>query len=382
MNAPSTKRLSIVLGSIALILTVLAVGSALAYHKYKTIVAASQQPPPPMMPERVSIVPATDITYRASVTAIGTIRAPRSITLRNEIAGQVISVPLQAGQIVEKGQVLLELDKSVDDAMLLSAQARQRMAKSMLDRTRRIAQANASSGNEVDQSEAEMAQADAEIARLRAIIEKKTLRAPFRAKAGLLNTHVGQYLSEGTEITSLQGIDDHIHIDFMMPQVVADSVEIGQKVQLLVEPEPLEAEVIAFDSMADRSTRNLMGRAELKNPPPFLQPNDSVKVEVAFGNQITGIAIPAEALRSSPTGAFVYVAETNQSGADTAIPRLVSPGQTLGKTLVIKQGLTKEDRVIVDGSFKLREGALVVDPHSGGKRADVEPIAKSLRPEG
>jgi membrane fusion protein, multidrug efflux system len=381
LNAPSTKRLPVILGSFVLIAVVLGVGGALARHKFNTIKAASEQPPPPMMPERVSIVPATDLTYRASVTAIGTIRAPRSITLRNEIAGQVIDVPLQAGQVVEKGQVLLVLDKSVDDALLLSAQARQRMAKSMLERTRRIAIANASSGNEIDQSEAEMAQADAEIARLRAIIEKKTLRAPFRAKAGLINTHVGQYLSEGTEITSLQGIDDHIHIDFMMPQIVADSVEIGQPVRLLVEPQPLDAEVIALDSMADRSTRNLMGRAKLTNPPAFLQPNDSVKVEVSYGDELTGIAIPAEALRSSPTGAFVYVAETNKAGAEAAIPRLVNPGPTIGKSVVIQQGLTASDRVVVDGSFKLREGALIVDRDSPPTEAAEAPIAKTVRPE-
>jgi membrane fusion protein (multidrug efflux system) len=323
------------------------------------------------MPEPVSLVQCSEMTYRSTVTAIGTIRAPRSITLRNEIAGQVVEVPLQAGQIVEKGQTLLVLDRSVDDAMLRSAMARQRMAKSMLERTRRVASANASSGNEIDQSEAEMAQADAEVARLRAIIDKKTLLAPFRAKAGLLNTHVGQYLSEGTEITSLQGIDDHIHIDFMMPQVVADSVQIGDKVRLMTSPEPLWAEVIAFDSMADRSTRNLMARAQLNNPPSHLQPNDSIKVEIAYGPERRGIAIPAEALRRSPTDVFVFVAVLEKSDEQRARARGVFPGQTIGNSVMIGTGLSENDQVIVDGSFKLRDGSLVVD-----RAAATEPVAK------
>jgi membrane fusion protein, multidrug efflux system len=375
LTVPKTKRFAVLLSSLALIFVVLGVGGALAWQKYKTIVAASQQPPPPEMPEPITLVKCSEMTYRSTVTAIGTIRAPRSITLRNEIAGQVVEVPLQAGQIVEKGQTLLVLDRSVDDAMLRSAVARQRMAKSMLERTRRVASANASSGNEIDQSEAEMAQADAEVARLTAIIDKKTLLAPFRAKAGLLNTHVGQYLSEGTEITSLQGIDDHIHIDFMMPQVVADSVQIGDKVRLMTSPEPLWAEVIAFDSMADRSTRNLMARAQLNNPPPHLQPNDSIKVEIAYGPDRRGIAIPAEALRRSPTDVFVFVAELETSDQLRAHARPVFPGQTIGNSVVIGTGLSANDQVIVDGSFKLRDGALVVDSAAASDPVAKRPVA-------
>lgn len=351
----------VLLGSLLLIIIVLGVGAGLGWIKYQSIVAASSQGPPPEMPESISTSPPLPISFRASVTAIGTVRSPQSIMLRNEIAGKVVEIPLQAGQTVEKGDVLLVLDKTVEAAMLLSAEARQRMAKSMRERTKRSANANAASGNEIDQAEAEMAQADAEIARLRAVIEKKTFVAPFRAKAGLLNTHVGQYLSEGTEITTLQGIDDFVHIDFMMPQLVADTVEIGQDVRLLVEPAPLVAQVIAFEALADRSTRSLMGRAKLSHPPAFMQPNDSVEVEVSYGPTRDEIAIPAEAVRRSPNGAFVFVATADQTGALRAVTRPVFPGQTIGQSVVIYKGLGATDRVIVDGSFKLHEGALVTE---------------------
>gem|GEM_PF-3134970 len=105
-------------------------------------------------------VSAKTSSFQPTVTSVGMILAPRSITLRNEIAGQVVSVPLQSGQIVEKGNVLL-LDRRVEEAELLSAQTRQRMVNSMLDRTRKSATANASSGDDADQAEAEMAQVDA-----------------------------------------------------------------------------------------------------------------------------------------------------------------------------------------------------------------------------
>jgi len=331
------------------------------------------------MPEAVSILPAKSIAFRATVTAVGTIRAPQSITLRNEIAGQVIRIPLKAGQTVDKGDVLVELDRSIEDAQLLAAQARQRMSKSMLDRTRRSANANASSGNELDQAEAEMAQADAEIARLKATIEKKTLLAPFRARAGLVDTHVGQYLSEGTEITSLQGIDDHVHVDFMMPQEVADSVEIGQIVRLLIEPTPLEATVIALDSLADRSTRNLLGRARLNDPPSFLQPNDSVKVEVAYGPERTTIAVPAVSVRRAPTGAFVFVAEPDKEGVLRAAVRTILPAQTIGQDVVVYQGVSEDEQIIVDGSFKLREGSMVAGGPPAVPALSADPAATAIK---
>ena len=153
----------------------------LGRYKYDSLVAASKQPPPTETAELISTTCPSVVDFQATVTAVGTVRAPQSITLRNEIAGKVVEIPLQAGQTVEKGDVLLVLDNTVEAAMLQSAEARQRMAKSMRERTQRSANANASSGSEVDLAEAELAQADAEIARLRAVIDKRTILAPFFA---------------------------------------------------------------------------------------------------------------------------------------------------------------------------------------------------------
>ena len=366
------QSVAVGLGSIGVLAVVLGIGGYLARFKYDQIVAASEQGPPPDMPEAVTITPAKLIAFRASATAIGTILAPRSITLRNEVAGQVTSIAVESGGIVNAGQVLVVLDHEVEDAMLASAKAHQQMARSMLDRTRRVALENASSANEIDQAVADMAQSDADVARLSAIIEKKTLTAPFQAKVGLVDTHIGQYLSEGTEIATLQGVDDYVNVDFMMPQSVADAVEIGQDVGLLLQPQNLSAELYALDAIADRSTRNLMGRAKLNNPPGFLQPNDAVKVRVEYGPEQMAIAVPAEAVRRSPSGAFIYVAEKDQTGSLRAQIRRVIPGQSIDGAVVIQGEVNEGDAVVVDGSFKLREGVLVMG-HSAN-----EPISESV----
>ncbi len=359
------RGIAIAAGSVALIAVVACIGAGLAWFKYRQIADASQQGAPPEAPESVTISSAKSVPMRLSVTAIGTIRAPRSITLQNELAGMVTSIGFQAGDVVEAGQVLVNLDHRVEDAMLLSALAKQKMAKSMLERNRRVALANASSANEIDQAEADMAQGDAEVARLKAVIEKKTLVAPFRAKTGLIDTHVGQFLSEGTQLTTLQGIDDYVEVDFMMPQFVADAVEIGQTVSLLLPPEVLEAELIAMDAIADRSTRNLLGRARLKNPPRYLQPNDAVKVQVHYGTEMTVVAVPAEAIRRSPAHDFVYVAQPDHTGGLRALHRRVELGQTLDNDVVISSGIEAGESVVVNGSFKLHDNALVVDLRGG-----------------
>ena len=126
-----------------------------------------------------------------------------------------------------------------------------------------------------------------------------------------------------------------------MPQVVADAVEIGQDVRLLVDP-PLVAQVIALDTLADRSTRNLLGRAKLSHPPSFMQPNDAVQVEVAYGPQQEEIAIPADAIRYAPSGAFVFVTMVDPTGVLRATVRKVKPGQTIGETVVIQRRPRRE----------------------------------------
>ena len=355
---------AVAFGSLTLVGGVLGLLGGLAWYKYASIMAASQQPPPPEMPTLVTIAPTSEIEFYPTVTAIGTVLAPRSITLRNEVAGLVTKVVVTSGQTVAAKQVLIELDHSVEDAMLVSAMARQRMARSLLARTQRVANENASSANEIDQAEAEMAQTNAELARLQAVIAKKTLIAPFRSKAGLLDTYVGQYLGEGTLITSLQGIDEYLYVDFMMPQTVADAVQIGQDVRLLTPEKTFVAKLIALDSIADRSTRNLMGRAKLDQPPGFLQPYDAVKVEIKYGEPRHGISIPAESLRRAPAGAFVYVALVDDSGVLRATMRPVVPGQTIGGSVIVYRGLVADEQVVVDGSFKLHEHARIMQQGS------------------
>lgn len=369
------KTLAVWLGSGVLIAITIAAIGGLAYIKYLQMQAAMSAPPPPEMPIAVSTIDAQQILTRQRTTMIGTVLSPQSIMLSNEIAGTVSAIGFRPGQVVEQGQVLVELDSSVEHAQLEAARARRTIAESAYKRIREAAGARAVTPNELDEATASLEQASAQVDELVAVINRKTLRAPFRANIGLSDTHVGQFLPSGSRIASLQSIEDYMFVDFMIPQSASDSIRVGDLVRLHTQTQELVAAVIALDSQADRKSRNLMGRARTESHPEFLLPGDSVKVVIEYGDQMTTAAVPAVALRSAPMQTFVYVASKDKQGALRAYTRQVTPGATLNGWLSILSGLNVGERVVAEGSFKLRDGALITSVPVDGAESQQEKLS-------
>src|SRR6266480_4522253 len=233
--------------SVALVGAVLVTGVALA----------ARQPEPI---ESVNIAVAKEREYRPTTTSVGTVLALESITLRNELAGTVRKVALVPGQVVEAGTVLVGLDVSVEQAELDAETAQADLAATTLARLERLLQAQAVSQEEVDQARAARDVALAQIERTRAVIAKKTIRAPFRARVGLTDVHPGQYLNEGTELTTLQGVDAAANVDFTVAQDVASALRPGQAVAVYAaeDEHPIEARIVAVDARIDPLTRNAL----------------------------------------------------------------------------------------------------------------------------
>ena len=356
------KKTAVWLGSTTLVLCTLAAIGGLAFYKYNQV-QASIMPPPPEQPISVVVDVATELSFRQQTTMIGTILSPRSIMLSNEVPGTVSAIHFVPGQIVKQGKLLVELDTSVERAQLDAAKARRDIAESVYKRTSEAAATQAVTPSELDEATAQLAQAKAEVEELQAVIQRKTLTAPFGAKIGLADTHVGQFLPSGSQIASLQSIDDFVFVDFMIPQSAADSVCPGQEVQLLAQGRSMTGEVLAVDSQADRQSRNLMARARLDrkrelSKPEWLVPGGSVKVIIEYGPQQTTAAIPVEALQTTPTQTFVYVV-THKDGALRAYERQVVAGPSFGNKLTIYSGVEVGEQVVADGSFKFHDGALV-----------------------
>src|SRR5690606_12303889 len=220
---------------VLLLATVAVAGTALGLWKLASIeeanAAALAQPEPS---ESVTAVAAAERPHQDSLTVIGSVLALRSVTLRNELAGTVRRVGLVPGAIVEAGTVLVALNVAVEEAELEVLEAQAELARTTFERQQRLQAEQATTGIAVDRARAEHEVALARIARTKAIIDRKTIRAPFRARVGLADLHPGQYLNEGTELTTLQSVDAALHVDFAVPQDVAATLKRGDRVGILV----------------------------------------------------------------------------------------------------------------------------------------------------
>jgi membrane fusion protein (multidrug efflux system) len=350
------------IGSLVLIGGVVAAGTGLAAWKKgeieKAAAAAAHQPEPM---EAVVVDIAKEMEHRRSTTAIGTVLAMRSVTLRNELAGTVVKAELTPGQIVEEGTVLVAQDVSVEEAELKAQQAQADLALATLNRVERLTTDSATSKKDLDLAKAERDVALAQMERTRAMIARKVIRAPFRARVGLADLHPGQYLEEGTVLTTLQGVDPAVHVDFTVTQAVGVGLKEGDSVEVVSLNKDLTvpATIVAIDARVDPSTRSAAIRAKVADAAKVPPPGASVQVRVPVGPPRKFIAVSVSALRRGPEGDHVFTINPDKEGKPRAHMQLVELGTTQGDLVLIEKGINAGDQVATSGSFKLREGVLV-----------------------
>lgn len=363
MSNQNRRRPSVRTRSAVLLAGILAVSGGLATWKVAAAeragaAAANQHEPMEVVTGAVAV----EREHRGATTSIGTVLATRSVTLRNELPGTVRTARLTPGQIVEAGTVLVALDVSVEEAELAALQAQAELAATTLERVQRMFERRAASAIELDNARAERDVALAQIARTRAIIARKTIRAPFRARIGIADVHPGQFLEAGTLLTTLQGVEEAAHVDFAVAQSVAAGLRAGDQVEILAgdgETTLLAAAIVAVDARVDPTTRSATVRARIEQGGGMLSPGASVRVRVPVGDARVAVAVPVSALRKGPGGDHVFVLAADDNDQTRAHVRLVQAGSVLGDEVVILGGLSAGETVAVSGSFKLREAALV-----------------------
>lgn len=380
-----------VVAGIILVAGLVGVAGGLGFWKYRTMHAASAPAFEPF--ETVDVVTAKVTPWRQTAELSGTVVAKQSVTIRNELAGTVKDVFFDLGKIVEAGQVILTLDKTTEeadlraleaavevmDADIKAAEAAKRLAEANLRRLSQAVEARAVSESEMDQaqstldgaiaklesSRAERDQARARVDEMKATIAKKTIRAPFRAVAGLRNVHPGQYLAEGTSIVGLQSVSDDIYLDFALPQEQAYRATPGMVVMAdapMLGSEPLRIEVVALDAVADPTTRNVRVRAVVPNKDRRLVPGMFVDITVPVGEEKDYVTVPATAVRRASFGDHVFLVKADEKDPSKlrAHQQFVKIGPMIGDDIIVLEGLEAGDQVAANGSFKLREGVLVM----------------------
>jgi membrane fusion protein, multidrug efflux system len=328
-----------------------------------TMIKAGKTMLPP--PESVTATTVQAAEWRPVRAAVGTLIAVRGVTLGAELTGTVREIAFDNGASVKQGQLLVRLDTSAEEAQLQGALADDALAKQTLERARRLRKDLVNTEADLQAAEARALQATATVANLRALIAKKVIRAPFDGRVGIRQVELGQVVSSGTPIVSLQTVTP-IYAEFQLPQQALADVKLGQKVAVTVDVFPgakWDGTVTTINPEVDPTSRNVRMRATVPNTDTRLAPGMFASVEV-FSDKVEQLLIvPATSILFAPYGDSVYVLEQTK-GADgksdlVARQRFVRAGERRGDFVAVVSGLKAGETVVSNGAFKVRNGQSV-----------------------
>jgi membrane fusion protein, multidrug efflux system len=341
--------------------------AGLGFVKFKQIQtaigqAASFQPPP----EAVTTIVATQEQWPARLNAIGTLAAVQGVTVSADLPGTVERIAFDSGKSVREGDVLALLDTRQERAQLAAAESQRDLARLNFDRMQGLLNERVISRAEFDRATAEHRQAEARVGEIRAAIDRKTIRAPFSGILGIRHVNLGQYMSGGDAMVTLQSLNP-IYVNFGVPQQAAGQMRVGRTVRITAsDPVSIElaGRVTAIDSVVDEATRNVQVQATLANPDGRLRPGMFVQTEVVLGASSAVVSLPASAISYAPYGDSVFVVtdlkDANGQTYRGVRQQFIKLGASRGDQVAIVSGLNPGDEVVTSGVFKLRNGAAVL----------------------
>ncbi len=317
-------------------------------------------------PEIVTTAVANTQVWESTLTAVGSLVAVQGVMIAAEMTGKMVRITFEPGSMVKAGDLLVQQDTAAEEAEFRSAEATVGLTRLTFERARRLLAEGTFSQAEYDKADAEYKQALAQTDNIRAVIAKKTVRAPFSGLLGIRLVNLGQMLSPGDEIVSLQALDP-IFANFSLPQ--QQFPRIRPDLEVRVETDALPGEIIkgkitAINPQVETATRNIMVQATVPNGNQHLRPGMFVNVTVLLPEHDTTLVIPATAVLNAPYSDSVFIVENDAS--DKKSPpgtvvrqQFVKLGERRGDFIAVIAGLKEGETVVSTGVFKLRNGQAV-----------------------
>jgi membrane fusion protein, multidrug efflux system len=356
------KIVLIVLAFLAGIAIVLALGGIKFFQVRK---AMQEHASFSLPPESVTSLVAKEEDWIPALKAVGSTAAVQGVTVSTDEPGIVHKINFESGQNVKEGDLLVQLEISQEQAQLRSAEAQMRLAGANLLRQQNLLKSRVSSQADYDTAQAEYDQAVAKVEEVKALINKKTIRAPFSGVLGIRAVNLGQYLQSGAQVAPLQSLDP-IYVNFWLPQQYLGQIAAGQPVKVQADGLPntsFDGKINAVDAVIDEATRNVRVQATLANPKGLLRPGMFVNTEVPLASTASHIVVPATAIQFAPYGDMVYIIE-EMKGPDGkpyqgVRQQVVKVGESRGDRVAILSGVKAGEQVVTSGVFKLRPGVAV-----------------------
>ena len=373
-----TKRMLIMLGAVGLVFGGILVWQLLVKPAMmRKFIQVGVIPP-----QTVSTAKAGFSEWQGEFQAVGTLRAVRGADIAPEVAGVITAILFQSGQEVEAGAPLVQLNDESDRARLQSLAAAADLAEINYQRDRKQLEIQAVSQAVVDADAANLKSAKAQLAEQQALVNKKLVRAAFAGRAGIRAVDIGQYVTAGTKLVTLQALDP-VYVDFYAPQKSLGKIALKQRKELQTDAfagEQFRGEISSIDPKVDPATRNVQVRATVGNPKRMLLPGMFATVTITSGKPQRHITLPQTAVSYNPYGDTVFVVE-EQKGQDgraslLAQQKFVTTGGTRGDQVAILSGIKEGDTVVTAGQIKLRTGVPVIVNNSIQPANDPAPKPK------
>ncbi len=314
----------------------------------------------PMPPAAITATQVSQDDWQPYLNAVGSFAAVNSTNLTTEASGIISNILFENGAAIKKGQLLVQLDDSVDQAELARLQAAERLAKLEQNRLERLFRDKGVSELELRRRESEAAQTTAAVASQQARIAQKSLFAPFDGIAGIRQVSLGQLLTGGTTVVSLQSLDP-IYLNFSLPEQQLTLVELGKPLTIQVDAfgeQRFSGAITAIAPAIRESSRSIEIQATFANPQLQLRPGMFARVQLNSGNSTPVTLIPQTAVQFNPYGNSVFVI-IEQEGQLKAQQRFITTGEARGDLIQVTAGLTVGEQVATSGLLKLRNGATV-----------------------
>ena len=352
------RNIFIAVGIVVAVFVVLAGVKALQIGKMISFGKTFVQPP-----DTVSSAVAHDESWQDTLNAVGSVNAAQGVVVSPEIAGTVTEIDFESGATVAKGDLLVKLDSSTEEAQLIAADAQVELAKLNAERARKLRTDNTVSQSELDAAESTLKQSQANADSIRTTIDKKNIRAPFAGRLGIRLVNLGEHLDVGKGIVSLQSLAP-VFVGFSLPQQNLSQLKTGQAVQVICDAYPgqkFDGTLTAINPDLDSTTRSVTLQATFENANQLLRPGMFVRVAVVLPQGEPVLAIPATAILPAPFGDSVFVIEpsTNSTGGLVVRQQIIRTGPSHGNSVSVVKGLKAGDRVVSAGLFKLRNGSSV-----------------------
>lgn len=365
--------------AIVIVVLVVVLGGIFGYtfYRFGKMQEQMSQPQPPAVIEATT---AQRTSWTQAIKAVGSVTAVNGVEVANEVAGVVESIGFESGDRVKKGDVLLRMDTSTDEAALRTQRADAQLAQQQFDRNANLLPKRAVSQAQYDEAKANMEAARARVNEAEAQLQKKIIKAPFDGALGLRLVDQGQYLGVGTSIVEINMLDP-IYVDYTISEKELTNVDVGNDVAATVAAVPnkeFRGEVSAINSSVNPQTRTVRIRATLGNPEQELRPGMFATIQTVRPQEREVVTLPRTAISFNTYGDFVYVLKENGEGQLVTERRSVETGGTRDGRVEVTSNLEAGERVVATGLLRLRAGQPVkIESEDGNNGSSGQPSGES-----